>query len=61
MDRSGYYVEGKFFGGKVAQAQAFAQFRADEFGRNVSVQVKDFNGEVRDVGFASPTKNQQVA
>ena len=62
MDRAGYYVEGRYFAGKSAQAIAFAQFRADEFGRNVVVQVKDFDGTIREIGHASPGEQQlQVA
>jgi hypothetical protein len=58
MSRIGYYVEGKFFYHKSAQAIAFAQFRADEFGRDVTVTLKDFNNEVREVGTASPSVAQ---
>lgn len=62
MERAGFYVEGKFFGNKSAQAIAFAQFRADEYGRNVDVQVKEFNGTIREVGTATPgTRELQVA
>ena len=58
MERPGYYVEGKFFAGKSAQAIAFAQFRADEFGRNVAVQVRDFDGSIREIGHAAPGERQ---
>lgn len=37
--RPGYYVEGKYFAFREAQAMAFAQFRAGEFGRDVKVEV----------------------
>ncbi len=59
MERVGYYVEGKYFSGKAAQAIAFAQFRATEFGREVNVHLKDFSGEVKVVDTKKPEK--QVA
>lgn len=54
MDRFGFYVEGKYFAGKPAQANAFAQFRANEYGRNVDVQHVDYAKNVNVVATLSP-------
>jgi len=35
--RIGYHVEEKFFGTKINQATAFAQYRANQFGRDVHI------------------------
>lgn len=62
MERFGHYVEGKFFAGKAAQANAFAQFRANEYGRNVSVQYVDYAKNVSVIATLSPqAQEQQVA
>jgi hypothetical protein len=47
MDRIGFYVEGKYFAGRSAQAISFAQFRANEYGRSVIVQFVDHDKSVR--------------
>lgn len=41
MDRLGYYVEGRFFHNKVAQAIAYAEHCVRTFGRNVKVYHVD--------------------
>lgn len=59
MDRIGYHVEEKYFGGRAAQAMAFAQFRANEFGREVKVHLIDFSGLKTVADTKKPT--EQVA
>lgn len=62
MDRPGFYVERKFFAGRGAQARAFAQFRATEFGREVEVQYVDFvTNKVSVIDVMAPQNEQQVA
>ena len=62
MDRLGYYVEGRYFAGKKYQAIAFAQFRANEFGRNVEVHFHDGEGSIKSIGISSPNNiEEQVA
>jgi len=46
MNRIGYYVEGRYFGNRVAQAIAFAEHRVREFGRAFKVEQKDHTGQV---------------
>lgn len=61
MDRPGFYVEGKFFHGRGAQANAFAQFRATEYGREVEVKYVDFvTRKVSTVDVCTP-RNIKVA
>lgn len=61
MDRPGFYVEGKFFAGRGAQANAFAQFRATEFTREVEVKFVDFvTKQVSTVNVCAP-QNIKVA
>lgn len=59
MDRIGFYVDGKFFAGRHAQATSFAQFRANEFGREVEVKYVDHTKTVSTVDVVVP--QQKVA
>lgn len=61
MDRFGYYVEGKYFAGRAVQANSFAQFRANQYGRVVNVQHVDINKNVCIVATLSPQQQEQVA
>lgn len=58
MDRHGYYVEGKHFGGRVAQAISFAKFRATEFGRPVEVTLIGYDKSTKIVETCQPEKKQ---
>lgn len=59
MDRIGFYVDGKFFAGRHAQATSFAQFRANEYGRDVEVKYVDPTKKVSVVDTLVP--QQKVA
>jgi hypothetical protein len=59
--RLGYYVEGKFFAGKLHQATAFAQNRANEFSRNVKVTFVNHDLTEKVIDNRKPVQNQQVA
>jgi hypothetical protein len=36
--KCGVFVEGRYFGFKLAQAEGFARFRANQYGRRVKVE-----------------------
>lgn len=57
----GYFVEGKPFGLKYAQARARAQHLANEYGRLVSLSFKYPTGVVETSWTAVPQINKQVA
>ncbi len=61
MIRHGYYVEGKYFGNKFSQAEAFAQFRATQFGRPVKVEQKVPTGGVMQEWEYAPGQKQMTA
>lgn len=61
MKRLGYYVEGKYFAGRKAQAVAFASFRATEYGRPVDVIFVGDTTQSDVVGTAVPTTQEVTA
>lgn len=58
MIRHGYYVEGKFFANRFAQAEAAAQFRATQFGRPVELKYLSPQGEVMKTWTYEPGQKQ---
>lgn len=61
MVRFGFYVEGKFFAGKAAQANSFAQFRANEYGRNVNVMFVDYGKNKSIIATLAPQSKPMAA
>lgn len=60
--RIGYYVEGRFFNTKDAQAIAYARNCANQFGRSIKVMFYDHTGKGRVVETISkPTFLLQAA
>lgn len=59
--RLGYYVEGKFFAGKLHQATAFAQNRANEYSRNVKLTFVNHDLTEKVISTLKPAQNQQQA
>lgn len=59
MNRHGYFVEGKHFRGNMHQAVAFAQHRANEYGRAVTVKLIGYDNQETVVETLQPAK--QVA
>lgn len=61
MPRLGFYVEGKYFAGKLHQAVAFATFRAKEYGRSVDVTFVNQNEQLERFKTITPTKEEIIA
>lgn len=49
MNRPGYYVEGRHYGVREAQALARASHLASTYGRPVDIRLREFGGKVRTV------------
>lgn len=59
--RVGYYMEGKFFANKHHQAIAAAQFRANEYSRNVKVTFVNHDQTEKVIQICKPLQMQKAA